>query len=146
MVQAAEQRGRFALGFHSDMGMFAPRASLASAVWNWQPLDAKIATDRHEGAFRPEQLWSGLETGVVDLVGINPLLPGELVERVEDARARIIDGGLRIFEGTIGDAEGVVRGPSGRVMSDAALLSMDLFVRGVKGQLPTPTPAAGPLN
>ena len=146
VVQAAEQRGRFALGFHSDMGMFAPEANLASAVWNWQPLYEKIATDLHEGVFRPMQLWWGLETGVVDLVGINPLLPGELVERVEEARAGIVDGSLRIFAGTIRDADGVVRVPSGRVMSDAELLSMDFFVLGVKGELPAPTPAAGPLN
>ena len=146
VVQAAEQRGRFAIGFHSDMGMFAPQASLASAVWNWQPLYEKIATDLHDGSFRPEQLWWGLETGVVDLVGINPLLPGELVERVEAARQAIIDGSLRIFAGTIRDADGVVRVPSGRVLSDAELLSLDYFVLGVRGELPTPAPAAGPIN
>jgi basic membrane protein A and related proteins len=146
VVQAAEQRGRFALGFHSDMGMFAPEASLASAVWNWQPLYQRIATDLHEGAFRPEQLWWGLETGVVDLVGINPLLPDELVERVELARAGIVDGDFRIFAGTIRDADGVVRVPSGRVPSDAELLSMDYFVLGVKGELPAGAAATGPVN
>jgi basic membrane protein A and related proteins len=146
VVQAAEQRGKFAIGFHSDMGMFAPTASLASAVWNWQPLYETIATDLHEGSFRPEQYWWGLEEGVVDLVGINPLLPGELVERVDAARASMLDGSLRLFAGPIRDADGVVWVPSGSIPSDAELLTMDYFVLGVKGDLPTPQPAAGPLN
>lgn len=146
VIQAAEQRGKFAIGFHSDMGVFAPTASLASAVWNWQPLYAKIATDLHEGRFQPEQLWWGLEQGVVDLVGINPLLPGELVERVETARSAILDGALQIFAGPVRDADGVVRVPSGRVPSDAELLTMDYFVLGVKGALAPSQPTIGPVN
>jgi len=142
VVQAAEQRGKFAIGFHSDMSLFAPDATLTSAVWNWSGLYVEIATDLHEGRFRPVQHWPGLAEGVVDLAPVNPLLPDELKEAVATARAEIIDGTRRLFAGPVRDADGVVRIASGAVPSDADLLRMDYFVLGVKGELPE-APAFG---
>lgn len=145
VVQAAELRGKFAIGFHSDMSLFAPEATLTSAVWDWSGLYTKIATDLHEGNFRPEQYWWGLAEGAVDLAPVNPLLPDELKEAVATARAGLIDGSLRPFAGPIRDFEGVVRIPSGSLPSDADLLRMDYFVLGVKGELPD-APVLGPTD
>ena len=65
-------------------------------------------------------------------------LPDSLRQRVAKAEADLLGGRLRVFEGTLRDSQGVVRVPSGRVLTDAELLTMDYFVLGVKGELPAP--------
>jgi basic membrane protein A len=141
-AQAAEQRGKYALGYHSDMSMFAPRAVLTSSVWDWAPIYTKVATDLHEGRWEPYQLWWGLKEGVVRLAPLSGDLPDSLAQRVARAEGDLRDGRLRVFEGPLRDGQGVVRVPSGRVLTDAELLTMDYFVLGVKGELPAPqTPA-----
>ncbi|MEK0081940.1 BMP family ABC transporter substrate-binding protein [Benzoatithermus flavus] len=146
VVQAAEQRGKYAIGYHSDMSVFAPRATLASAVWDWTPLYRKVAQDVHDGTWEPYKLWWGLREGVVKLAGLDPSLPDSLKQRVATAERALREGRLRIFEGTIRDADGVVRVPSGKVLSDADLLSLDWFVLGVKGDLPKPQQPSLPSN
>jgi len=142
-AQAAEQRGKYAVGYHSDMSMFAPRAVLTSSVWDWAPIYTKVAADLHEGKWEPYRLWWGLKEGVVKLAPLNIELPDTLRQRVASAENDLREGRLRVFEGTLRDSQGLVRLPSGRVLTDAELLAMDYFVLGVKGDLPTPTsPAA----
>ena len=146
VVQAAEQGGKYALGYHSDMSMFGPRATLASAVWNWAPLYRKIATDVHEGRWQPYKLWWGLNQDVVGLAGLNVNLPPSLRSQVVAAEQALKSGARRVFEGTIRDADGVVRVPAGKVLTDAELLTMDYFVLGVKGDLPKLRAPVTPSN
>lgn len=146
VVQAAEQRGKHALGYHSDMSMFAPRATLTSAVWDWAPLYRKIATDVHNGRWQPYQLWWGLKEGVVRLAELNASMPHSLRTQVKVAEQALEVGKLRVFEGTIRDSDGVVRVPSGKVLTDADLLVMDYFVLGVKGDLPESQAPVTPSN
>ncbi|MCB1969885.1 MAG: BMP family ABC transporter substrate-binding protein [Geminicoccaceae bacterium] len=145
-VQAAEQRDRYAIGYHSDMSLFAPTASLTAAVWNWEPVYLDIVNSLHDGTWKPEQMWWGLEQGAVALAPLNKNLPDGLQQRVLKTRDDIAAGKLRIFEGTIRDQSGIVRVPSGRVLTDAEMLSMDYLVLGVKGDLPTSEPTSGPDN
>ena len=145
-IQAAEQRGKFGIGYHSDMSLFAPTASLTAAAWNWEPVYTKIATDLHKGEWRPDQHWWGIERGAVNLAPLNKDLPDGLQERVRQANDDIAQGRLRVFEGTIRDSEGIVRVPSGRILSDADLLSMDYLVLGVKGDIPQPRSKTGQDN
>jgi basic membrane protein A len=145
-AQAAEQRGKYAVGYHSDMSMFAPRAVLTSSVWDWAPIYTKVAADLHEGKWEPYRLWWGLKEGVVKLAPLNIELPDSLRQRVASAENDLREGRLRVFEGTLRDSQGLVRLPSGRVLTDAELLAMDYFVLGVKGDLPTPTSPAAAAN
>lgn len=143
VLQAAEQRGKLALGYHSDMSAFAPNATLASAVWNWAPIYTKVATDLHEGTWAPEKLWWGLDEGVVKLANIKADLPDSLLQRVAAAEAELREGRMRVFDGPIRDADGVERVPAGSTLGDAELLTMDYLVLGVKGGLPGPGSPVG---
>ncbi len=149
VLQVAEQHGKRAIGFHSDMRPFAPSATLTSAVWNWLPLYQHVAETLHAGNWQPEQLWWGLKEGVVDLAPLAPDLPADLTKLVNERRAAIIDGSFHIFEGPITDTAGKIRLPSGKIMSDADLLTMDFFVEGVRSQRrpdPAPVVAEGAQN
>lgn len=136
VIQAAAQRGVYAIGYQSDMGAFAPANTLTSAVYKWQPIYQEIGEALHNGTWRPDQIWWGLKQGAVGLAPINPIVPKNVVQLVEERRQQIIDGRLRPFEGPIEDANGNLRVPARQVMSDADLLTTDFLVRGVKGELP----------
>ena len=146
VLQAAEARGRKAIGYHGDMAPFAPAATMTSVVWDWAPMYRKIATDLHEGGWEPYQLWWGAKEGVVKLAPLSPDLPLALKERVLAAERDLKSGRLDVFAGTLRDDRGRVRLPSGQVLYDADLLSMDFFVLGVRGELPVPKAPTGPTN
>ncbi|NJO37960.1 MAG: BMP family ABC transporter substrate-binding protein [Rhizobiales bacterium] len=132
-LQAAQQRGAYAIGYHSDMKAFAPEAVLTSAVWNWGGLYQRIAAKVKDGTWKPDQTWAGLDEGVVGLAPISEKVPADIRDLVEQRRQAIVDKTLRVFEGPIRDTSGDVRVPSGRLVSDADLLTMDYYVLGVEG-------------
>ncbi|MEM9627740.1 MAG: BMP family ABC transporter substrate-binding protein [Pseudomonadota bacterium] len=132
-LQAAQQRGKLAIGYHSDMQAFAPEATLTSVVWDWSGLYQQVASDMADGVWKPDQIWSGLDQGVVDLAPISDKVDWDVRSLVEQRRDAIVDKSLRIFEGPIRDASGEIRVPSGKVLSDADLLTMDYYVLGVEG-------------
>lgn len=132
-LQAAELRGQYAIGYHSDMQAFAPEATLTSVVWDWSGLYKEIAADMADGDWKSEQIWSGLDEGVVDLTPISAKVPADVQALVGQRKDAVINRQLRIFEGPIRDADGEIRVPSGKVLSDADLLTMDYYVLGVEG-------------
>ena len=141
-LQAAQQRGKYAIGYHSDMQAFAPDAMLTSVIWNWSGLYREIASEMTEGAWQPKQIWYGLDKGVVDIAPISDKVPADVQSLVEQRRQAIVADALRIFEGPIRDTSGEIRVPSGKVPSDADLLTMDYYVLGVEGGLAPKTTTA----
>jgi basic membrane protein A len=142
-IQAAQQRGAYAIGYHSDMQAFAPDATLTSVVWDWRGLYKQVASDMAGGEWKSEQIWLGLDQGVVGLAPMSNRVPADIRKLVEQREKAIIDQRLRIFEGPIRDAGGDIRVPSGKVLSDADLLTMDYYVLGVEGGVaPTLTTAS----
>lgn len=135
-IQAAEQRGKYAIGFHSDMSAFGPNATLTSAVWDWGVIYKQTALELRQGVWDPEQLWWGLNKGVVGLAPISDKVPADVKVLVDQRRAEIAARQLRIFEGPIRDDQGNIRVSSGTVLSDADLLTMDYYVLGVNGGTP----------
>jgi basic membrane protein A len=132
-LQAAQQRGKYAIGYHSDMQAFAPEATLTSAVWDWSGLYKEIASEMKDGDWSSEQIWYGLDKGVVDIASISDKVPADIRSLVALRKDAIADRTLRIFEGPIRDSDGDIRVPSGQVLSDADLLTMDYYVLGVEG-------------
>jgi len=132
-IQAAEQRGKYAIGFHSDMSAFGPDSTLTSAIWDWGVVYKQTALELRQGVWDPEQLWWGLDKGVVGLAPISDKVPDNIKDLVEQRRAEIIGRELRIFEGPIRDDKGNVQVSSGAVLSDTDLLTMDYYVLGVEG-------------
>jgi len=132
-IQAAQARGKYAIGFHSDMSAFAPEAVLTSVVWDWGGLYKEVASNISEGDWQPDQIWDGLDKGVVDLAPLSASVPTDIQSLVKDRKSDIAAQSLRIFEGPIRDTNGDIRVPSGKTLSDADLLTMDYYVLGVEG-------------
>lgn len=133
--QAAEERGKWSIGYNSDMSSYAPKANLTSAVWNWGPYYVEQVKAVMEGTYKSESYWKGLEAGVVALSPLTENAPAGAVEKVEVAQKAIVEGTLNPFAGPIKDQTGAIKVEEGQSMTDEELLSFNWFVEGVEGEI-----------
>ncbi|MCA1928186.1 MAG: BMP family ABC transporter substrate-binding protein [Calditerrivibrio sp.] len=134
-LQAAEKRGKYSIGYNSDMKKYAPNGFLTAPIWNWGVLYKEIATQVSKGTWKPESIWWGLEKKVVDLSPISKKVDKKIIEKVSAERKNIEQGKNKIFTGPIKDQSGKIVVPEGKTMTDAELLSMNFFVEGVQGTI-----------
>ncbi len=134
--QAAEKRGKWSVGYNTDMKAFAPKAHLTAPIWRWEKIYIEVAKQAKAGTWKSEQLWPGLETGVVDLAPFNEAVPADVRAQVEKAKASILSKQWDVFTGPVKNQEGKVVLEAGKRMSDADMLSMSFFVEGVVGTVP----------
>lgn len=134
--QAAEKRGRYSVGYNSDMSAFAPKAHLTAPVWNWAVIYKKVAQEVHDGTWKSYQYWGGLKDGVVDIAPFGSMVPQDVRDLVNRKKGDLIAGKFDVFEGPLKDQSSRTRLAAGKRMSDPDMLSMNFFVEGVVGQIP----------
>jgi simple sugar transport system substrate-binding protein len=135
-VQAAEEKGKYAVAYHSDMKKFGPHAQLAAVTHHWGKYFTKEAQDVLNGTWKADSTWGGIKEGMAAIEGFGPAVPPELKQLVMDKQAEIVAGTLAPFAAPIKDNEGKVRLASG-TLDDAGLNKMNYYVEGVVGKLPT---------
>ena len=136
VVQAAEKKGVWAVGYHSNMETFGPTAHLTAVTHHWGDHYAQTAAAVLEGRWAPRNVWGGIKDGMIALAPINKAVPRQSVAAVEATRADIAAGRFHPFLGPVLDQAGQPRVASGAVMSDGELAGMDWYVQGVVGELP----------
>jgi basic membrane protein A len=132
--KAAQERGKFSIGYDSDMGKFVGDSVLASAVWEWSTYYIDTIQKALDGSWKTHEYWGGLKDNVVRLSSLSPKVPASVVAEVEAARKKIL-GGWSIFSGPMKDQAGKVVYAAGQVVPDDKQLSMDWFVEGVVGKV-----------
>ncbi len=135
-VQTAEERGVYAIGYHSDMSKYGRKAHLTAATHLWGRYYAKVARQVMDGTWKSDGIWGGIADGMIALAPFGPAVPADLREAVERKKAAIADGKFHPFQGPIRDQKGKVRVSIGETMSDKAMLGFDWYVEGVVGDLP----------
>ncbi|MGE4319789.1 MAG: BMP family ABC transporter substrate-binding protein [Deferribacterales bacterium] len=135
-LQAAEKRGAYAIGYNSDMASQVPGAWLTAPVWNWGSIYTQVAEQVHNGTWKSEQLWYGLEHNLVDLAPMSKLVPEDVQALVNEKKAQFASGNDDIFTGPIKDNKGNVAVEEGKSLTDAEKLSMNFLVEGVQGSIP----------
>lgn len=133
--QAAEERGKFGIGYDSDMSKVAPKAVLTSAVWNWGPYYVQAVEAVKSGTWKSSQYWGPMSDGIVELAPYGPMVSDDIKQAVEAAKKKILSGEFDVFTGPVKDQQGEVKVPAGQKMSDQDMLSMDWFVQGVEGTI-----------
>ena len=134
--QAAEEKGKFGIGYNSDMSKMAPKAVLTSAVWNWGPYYVDTVKSIKEGTWKSNQYWGPISDKIVDLAPYGPMVPEDVKKLVETKKQELVDGKFDVFDGPVKDQTGKERVAAGQKMSDADMLSFDWFVEGVEGTIP----------
>jgi len=134
--QAAQEKGVYSIGYNSDMSAFAPKAHLTAPVWNWGIIYEYVIKSVLDGTWQSEDIWWGMNKGVVGLAPFGPMVSEEVKKEVEKYKELIVSGKFHPFGGPIVDQEGKIRVPEGKVATDKELLEMSYFVDGVVGKIP----------
>ena len=134
--QAAQERGKWAIGYNCDTSDIVPEAFLTAPVWNWAPYYADQVQKVIDGTWKSENYWGGMSDGIVDLAPLTKNAPEGAQAKVDEMKAKIINGEFDVFDGPIKDQSGKIRVPEGSSLTDEEKLSFDWFVEGVIGTLP----------
>jgi simple sugar transport system substrate-binding protein len=135
-VQTAEDKGVYAIGYHSDMSKYGPKAHLTAATHHWGKHYTAAAKAVLDGTWKSESIWGGISAGMIKLAPFGPAVPAEVKAKVTALEADIASGKLHPFAGPVKDQSGKVVVPDGTTMSDKDLLGFGWYVEGVVGKLP----------
>ena len=136
VLKTAQDKGKRAFGWDSDMTAYGPKAHLGSAVINWGPYYIKATKDALEGKWVTGQAWWGVKEGAIDFVGIAEDVPADIKAKVETVKAGLKDGSFVIWKGPINDNTGKVVLAKDAVADDAFLGGVKFYVKGVEGKVP----------
>ncbi|MBM7866878.1 BMP family ABC transporter substrate-binding protein [Heliobacterium gestii] len=135
-MQAAEEKGKFGVGYNTDMSSFAPKAVLTGPVWNWGPYYVKTVKAVVDKTWKSEQYWGPMSDKVVDLAPYGPMVSDDAKALVAKKKESILKGEWDVFNGPIKDQSGQVKVPEGSKMTDKEMLEFNWFVQGVDGTIP----------
>lgn len=136
VLKTAQDKGKRAFGWDSDMTAYGPKAHLASAVINWGPYYIKTTRDVLEGKNASTQSWWGVKEGAIDIVSIADDVPAETKAKIEEVKAGLKDGSFAIWKGPIVDNTGKVQVKKDEVADDKFLGGLNFYVKGVEGKIP----------
>jgi simple sugar transport system substrate-binding protein len=136
VLKTAEEKGKRAFGWDSDMTAYGPKAHLGSAVINWAPYYIKPTKDVLDGTWATGQSWWGVKEGAIDLVSIAEDVPAEIKAKVEEAKAGLKDGSFVIWKGPIVDNAGKSVLEKDAAADDKFLTGINFYVQGVEGKVP----------
>ncbi len=136
VLKTAQEKGKRAFGWDSDMTAYGPKAHLASAVINWAPYYIKATKDVLDGTWATGQSWWGVKEGAIDLVSIAEDVPAEIKAKVDEAKNGLKSGSFAIWKGPIVDNTGKTVLEKDVVADDKFLTGINFYVKGVEGQVP----------
>ena len=136
VLKTAQEKGKRAFGWDSDMTAYGPKAHLASAVINWTPYYIKATKDVLDGSWTTGQSWWGVKEGAIDIVSIAEDVPAETKAKVEAVKAGLKDGSFQIWKGPIVGQDGKPVLDKDVVADDKFLGAINFYVKGVEGKIP----------
>ncbi len=136
VLKTAQEKGKRAFGWDSDMTAYGPKAHLGSAVINWAPYYIKSTRDALDGKWATGKAWWGVKEGAIDFVSMAEDVPADTKKKVEDVKAGLKDGSFQIWKGPITDNAGKVQIEKDKVADDEFLGGIKFFVKGVDGKVP----------
>lgn len=135
-MQIAEQRHILAFGQDSDMIKFGPHAQLTSIVDNWAPYYIKRAEDVLAGTWKSQDVWGGLKSKMVVMAPYTNM-PDAVKALAEKTEAGIKDGSIEPFKCPVYAQDGkAVECKGGNRLSDAQILGMNFYVKGITESFP----------
>ncbi|KQT09555.1 BMP family ABC transporter substrate-binding protein [Ramlibacter sp. Leaf400] len=136
VMTAAQERGKLAVAYHSDMRFAAPDAQLLAVTHHWGDYYTRRTREALDGRWRSGNVWGGVREGMVKVEHFGPKTPQAVRDEVLARQRDIAQGRLKPFSGPIVDNEGRAVTPAGAAMTDEQILSMNFLVSGVQGKLP----------
>ena len=136
VLKTAQDKGKRAFGWDSDMTAYGPKAHLGSAIINWAPYYIKATQDALDGKWATGKSWWGVKEGAIDFVSMADDVPAEIKAKVEAIKAGLKDGSFVIWKGPITDNTGKLVLDQDKAADDAFLGGVKFYVKGVDGKVP----------
>jgi basic membrane protein A and related proteins len=139
VMAAAQERGKLAVAYHSDMRKVAPDAQIVAVTHQWGDYYTRRAKAVQQGKWESGTVWGGVKEGMIRVGDFGPKVPAAVQKEVLARQKDIAAGKLHPFragKAAIEDQTGRQVIPAGRTLSDEDILKMNWLVQGVQGALP----------
>ncbi|MEZ5645172.1 MAG: BMP family ABC transporter substrate-binding protein [Burkholderiaceae bacterium] len=139
VMAAAQQHGRMAIAYHSDMRHVAPDAQLLAVAHRWGDYYTRRVKAVLDGTWSSTSTWGGVREGMIGIEGFGPRLPAAVREEVLARQKDMAAGKLQPFQARqadIRDNKGKLVLARGKSLADEQILGMNWLAEGVIGKLP----------
>ena len=138
VMVAAQERGKLAVAYHSDMRKVAPDAQVAAVTHLWGDYYPRRVKAVLDGTWKSERVWGGVKDGMIRVDHFGPKVPAAVREEVLARQKDIAAGKLHPFaaRADVKDNEGRVVIAKGQTLTDEAILNMNWLAEGVLSKLP----------
>jgi simple sugar transport system substrate-binding protein len=136
VMVAAQERGKMAIAYHSDMRHVAPQAQLLAITHQWGNYYSARAKAVIEGTWQTGSVWGGVHEGMIKVDGFGPKVPKKVQAEIVRLQRAVGKGSLLPFTGPILDNQDQVILARGQSLTDEQILTMKFLVQGVQGSLP----------
>ncbi|MBA2675075.1 BMP family ABC transporter substrate-binding protein [Ramlibacter sp.] len=136
VMAAAQERGKMAVAYHSDMRKVAPTAQIAAVTHVWDDYYKQRTQAVLDGNWKPGRVWGGVKEGMVRVGDFGPKVPKAVRDEVAARQKDMATGRVHAFRaGKIGIDDNVGREviAPGKTLSDEDILNMSWLVDGVIG-------------
>ncbi len=136
VMVAAQERGKMAIAYHSDMRHVAPQAQLLAITHQWGNYYSQRAKAVLQGTWQSGNVWGGVHEGMIKVDAFGPKVPKRVEGEILRLQRAIGKGSLQPFAGPILDNQDQVILARGQSLTDEQILNMKFLVQGVQGSLP----------
>ena len=135
VVQTAEKRGAYSVGYHYlGAQKFAPKGWISGVAFTWGNLYTRFARQVMDGTFKSENILGSLDDDLLVMAPFGPAVPADTAALVGARRKELAAGKAHPFTGPLKDNTGVERVKAGEVFPLTDLGKMNWLVEGVVGQ------------
>ncbi|MEO8014489.1 MAG: BMP family ABC transporter substrate-binding protein [Polaromonas sp.] len=137
VMSAAQERGKLAIAYHSDMRQVAPDAQVLAVTHQWGSYYTRRAQAVLDGSWKSAALWGGVKEGMIRVDSFGPKVPQKVADEVRARQRDIAAGRLHPFKARTAllDNQGHEVLAAGKTLSDEQILNMNFLVQGVQGTL-----------
>jgi basic membrane protein A len=117
----AESAGVWGIGYNSDMTKDAPKATITSVIWNWGVFYTAFVQSLIDGTYDCSNYYGGMAEGLVDITPLSDVAAPGTQEKIDAARAKILDGSFNVFDGALETNDGQTIGTAGGTLDDKTI-------------------------
>ena len=135
---AAQERGKMAVAYHSDMRKVAPDAQLLAVTHQWGAYYTQRAKAAMDGSWKSGNAWGGIREGMIVVNSFGSRVPAKVIAEVNAAQKAIGAGKLKPFSAAkqdVMDNDGKAMIARGAALTDLQILTMNQLVSGVVGKI-----------
>jgi basic membrane protein A and related proteins len=139
VMTAAQERGKMAVAYHSDMRKAGPDAQIIAVTHQWGDYYTRRAEAVLAGKWQSGRLWGGVKEGMVRVGDFGRSVPKAVQNEVLARQKEIAAGKLHPFAAgklPVMSNTGSVAIAAGATLSDPQILGMNFLVEGVQGAVP----------